>query len=85
MLVEVSGKDVNGDVVTFTVCEPKIAFSAAHEPETPGADNVRITFAPFDNTADGETKVGQYKENELKKARNVLRQTENNSKERKFI
>ena len=63
--VEVSGKDANGDVVTFTVCEPKITFSAAHEPETPGADNVRITFAPFDNTADGETKVGQYKEERI--------------------
>lgn len=61
----ISGKDVNGNVKSFTVCEANITFSGTHPPETPGADNVRITFAPFDNTPDGDTKVGQYKEERI--------------------
>lgn len=63
--VTVSGKDVNGNVKSFTVCEAHITFTEAHAPETSGHDNVRITFAPFDNTADGSTKVGQYKEDRI--------------------
>lgn len=61
----ISGKDVNGNVTSFTVCEAYITFTKAHAPETVGADNVRITFAPFDNTADGDTKIGQYKEERI--------------------
>ena len=61
----VTGKDVYGNIANFSVCEAYITFNKVHSPETPGADNVRITFAPFDNTADGDTKVGQYKEDRI--------------------
>lgn len=61
----VTGKDVYGNTTNFNVCEAYITFTKVHAPETPGADNVRITFAPFDNTADGNTKAGQYKEDRI--------------------
>lgn len=62
------GLDVSGNVVDFSVCAPKITFTAAHAPVVTGQDNVRITFENFDATEDHKlddgTVVykGQYKE-----------------------
>lgn len=57
------GRDQDGAVQTFSVCEPYITFSAVHAPVVVGQDNVRITFEGWnDSTYQGNVKVGQYKE-----------------------
>lgn len=61
------GLDVTGNTVDFTLCTPKITFTAAHKPPITGQDNVKITFENFDATEDhkdGDITVykGQYKE-----------------------
>lgn len=62
------GLDVVGNEVDFTVCAPKITFTAVHAPIVTGQDNVRITFENFDATEDHKNDdgtvvyKGQYKE-----------------------
>ena len=52
--VVVSGKNIAGVVQNFNVCTPKITFNSAHEPLTPGQDNVRVTFEAFNDTVVSE-------------------------------
>lgn len=62
----VTGKNVNGEIVSFTVCAPYITFSAVHKPIVVGQDNVRITYENFDATEEDGVMIGQYKEERQK-------------------
>lgn len=61
----VTGLDVNGTPVSFSVCAPYIDFAAAHAPIVTGQDNVRITYENFDATVENGTMKGQYKKERL--------------------
>lgn len=61
----ISGRDVNGNTKTFTVCAPYITFNETHAPVVTGQDNVKITYENFDATLEDGIAKGQYRKERI--------------------